>query len=150
MKNKFLITALLGLAIMLAFPTTSEAHPHNRGKHKHIMYRFGRPIITWHWNNRACNFRNCNYNNSYRSYRNSCCVHMRQMLQGCNGRNQQVRCNHRGCNMYGRTYNGNYGNGRDRDNYRYDDDHDHDHDGNNGYGNNGYGNGRGRGNGGRR
>lgn len=132
MKNKILFTALLALMGLFTFNLSASADPYHGirgGKHKHVMQKRGRTIVIWHNNNQRCNM-------GYRNYytQRGMCSHMRGMMNHAYG-NRHMRCNHRGCSMYGRSYN--QGNGRNNYGNDWDDDGHGHH--NNGRGNNGRG-----------
>ncbi len=120
MKNKILLTTAMALIGLLTFSTIAEAH-HGRGgrnRHKHVFWRHGNRVVVWHNNYRQCgngwNFNNrCNWNNGFRN--NRMCTHMRNIYRGgrC-GTNVAIRCNSRGCGMFGMSWR----NGRFFDNHR--------------------------------
>lgn len=140
MKNKILLTTAMALIGLLSLSTVAEAH-HGRGghgRHKHITYHRGSRVIVWHNNYNQCG--NQWGRNNFRN--NRMCLHMRNIYRGgrC-GRNVAVRCNSRGCGMFGTSFR----NGRFFNNHRG-------HGRINGRGNRGNGRfnqGGGRGNGGR-
>lgn len=105
MRNKILLTALLAIIGLFTFSTTADAHRGNRGhrhgQHKHVVNQRGRTVIIWHNNNQRCNFRNNGFNQG-----NRMCNHMRGMMNNRACGNQVIRCNHRGCVMFGQRYNG--------------------------------------------
>lgn len=150
MKNKILLTVAMALIGLFTLSSSAEATPGHGNRHSHVFFERGNRVVVWHNNFRQCN--NGRYGNSFfngRGYR--MCGHMNNIWRGGRCGNAVVRCNHRGCGMFGMTYrngrfnfgprgNGNIGRGG-RGNGRFNQ--------GGGRGNGRYNQGGGRGNGGR-
>lgn len=157
MKNKILLTTAIAFIGLFSFSVIAEANPGHNNRHKHVSYRHGTKVVVWHNNYNQCGG---GYMHHRGNQRPSMCLHMSTIWNGGRCGNAVVRCNHRGCGMYGQTYrNGQfYGNGRGQGYHqghgnggRYNQGGGRGNHGNNKGGGrgNGRGNGSGRGNGGR-
>lgn len=109
MKNKILLTAAMALLGLFTFSTSAEAHNGRggRGTHKHVYFERGNRVVIWHNNYNQCRnnrgFRN-GWNNGF-NRNNRMCHHMRNIWRGGNcGPRAVVRCNSRGCGMFGNSF----------------------------------------------
>ncbi len=102
MKNKILLTAIMAFLGILTFSSVAEAH-HGRGghgRHKHVFNRFGNRTVVWH-----DNFGQCGNGWGYNNFvQNRMCLHMRNIWRGGRCGNAIVRCNSRGCGMFGNSF----------------------------------------------
>jgi len=103
MKNKILLTTIMAFLGILTFSTVAEAHHgrEGRGRHNHVFNRFGNRTVVWHNSYNQCG-NGWGYNNHIN---NRMCMHMRNIWRGgrCGAR-AVVRCNHRGCGMFGSSF----------------------------------------------
>lgn len=148
MKNKILLTVAIAMIGLLGFSTTAEATPGHGNRHKHVFFERGNRVVVWHNNYRQCSGRYGNAFYNGRGYR--MCGHMSRIWRGGRCGNAVVRCNHRGCGMFGMTYrNGRYFNGRNGHGYHRGHPYNGRYNRGGGRGNGRYNRGGGRGNGGR-
>lgn len=112
MKNKILLTTAMALIGLFTFSITAEAQRGCRGnnRHNHVTFQRGNRVVVWHNNYNQCNS-SWGYGNSFR---NNMCVHMRNIYRGGRFGRAIVRCNHRGCGMFGTSFR----NGRFYNNHR--------------------------------
>ncbi len=89
MKNKILLTTAMALIGLFTFSTTAEAQRGRGGRGNNIVWQNSQCGIGWGHNN----FIN-----------NRMCMHMRNTWRRGRFGNGFIRCNHRGCGMFGNSF----------------------------------------------
>lgn len=110
MKNKILLTVVMAFIGLLSVGTSAEATPGHGNRHSHVFFERGNRVVVWHNNNRQCRggFGYGNFN----GVRTRMCMHMNNIWNGGRFGRAAIRCNHRGCNMFGMSFrNGRFFNG---------------------------------------
>ncbi len=102
MKKRILLTAIMAFVGILTFSTVAEAQNGcgERGSHKHVFNQFGNRTVVWH-----NNYNQCGNGWGYNSWiGDQMCFHMRNIWNGGRCGRAAVRCNHRGCGMFGSSF----------------------------------------------